>query len=120
MKKYNSINILIGIGFILTGLLFIVTGFGFSTIDKTNKDNQITTETKAIQVDTLCQVIIFRDSEGKRYITTKYKQGEYIDMCEPLGIIVREADRMCNVPKKVIPSNAIPKRVQYSGHINGY
>lgn len=98
----------------VVGLIFALLLMGSNI--KVNKPNTNNT----IKVDTLCQVIIFRDSEGKRYITTKYKQGEYIDMCEPLGIIVREADRMCNVPKKVIPSNAIPKRVQYSGHINGY
>lgn len=108
---------------ILFMLLVLTISVGFTTLDfikyksevKGNKSGSV-----PIQYDTLCQVIIFRDREGKSYITTKYKPGEYIDMCEPLGIIVREADRMCNVPKKVIPSNAIPKRVQYSGHINGY
>ena len=99
----------------VVGLIFAILLMGSNTVV-----NKPTTNKTISTYDTLCQVIIFRDKEGKRYITTKYKQGEYIDMCEPLGIIVREADRMCNVPKKVIPSNAIPKRVQYSGHINGY
>lgn len=98
----------------VVGLIFALLLMGSNTI--VNKP----TTNKTISYDTLCHVIIFRDKEGKSYITTKYKPGEYIDMCEPLGIIVREADRMCNVPKKVIPSNAIPKRVQYSGHLNGY
>ena len=98
----------------VVGLFFALLLMGSNPI--VNKS----TTNKTISYDTLCQVIIFRNREGKSYITTKYKPGEYIDMCEPLGIIVREADRMCNVPKKVIPSNAIPKRVQYSGHINGY
>lgn len=78
------------------------------------------TESITVQYDTLCQVNLFRDKQGKNYISAKYKTGEYIDMCEPLGIIVRESHRMCNVPKKVIPSNTIPKRVKYSGNIAGY
>lgn len=103
-------------------ILVLIISAGFTTLDFIKYKSEVKGQkSDSIQYDTLCQVIIFRDMEGKRYITTKYKTGEYTDLCQPLGLIAREADRICNVlPKKVIPYNAIPKRVHYSGHINGY
>lgn len=69
-------------------------------------------------VDTVAQVILFKDTKGALYVTTKYRKGAYQDMCEPLMIIKGEAERMCQTRHKV-PPNSIPKKAIYSGNING-
>lgn len=71
---------------ILFMLLVLTISVGFTTLDfikyksevKGNKSGSV-----PIQYDTLCQVIIFRDREGKSYITTKYKP--FLKECNTVG-----------------------------------
>ena len=61
----------------VVGLFFALLLMGSNPI--VNKS----TTNKTISYDTLCQVIIFRDREGKSYITTKYKP--FLKECNTVG-----------------------------------
>lgn len=97
--------------------------WAYNTGDLTFNTNEKHTNNEVcemIPVDTVAQVILFKDQKGALYVTTKYRKSAYNDICEPLMQIKGEAERMCETRHKVPPNNSLtPKKATYSGNVNG-